>query len=375
MNPIGMSLEENKLPMKKIVIVCPHPKDQAPGQRLKYEQYIENWELNGFDVVLKPFMTDRFWNIVYKKGHFIEKIFWTLYGYIRRFILLFTLRRYDVSYIFLWVTPFGATFFERMYCFVSKKVIYDIDDLVYHKDHKSEANSFMAILKGRSKPILLMKKAHHVITCTPHLDNFVRQFNNNTSDISSTINTDTYVPVNTYSNENQLTIGWSGSHSTSKYVYLLKEILLDLAKTYDFRLLVIGDPTFHIEGLDCESIRWVEETEVRDLQRIDIGIYPLPDEEWVLGKSGLKALQYMALGIPTIASAIGANYRVIEDGISGSLVKTDEEWKKAFEMYLVNPELRKTHGLKARTRVEELYSVKANEPRYLKVINEVIQYK
>ena len=150
---------------------------------------------------------------------------------------------------------------------------------------------------------------------------------------------------------------------------------MDLSKTYNFRLLVIGDPTFDIEGLECESIKWVEETEVSDLQRIDIGIYPLPDEEWVLGKSGLKALQYMALGIPTIASAIGANYRVIEDGISGTLVTSDEEWKKALETYLLDPELRKNHGLSARSRVEELYSVKANEPRYLKVINDVIQDK
>jgi glycosyltransferase involved in cell wall biosynthesis len=228
-------------------------------------------------------------------------------------------------------------------------------------------------LKGKNKMISLMKKAHHVITCTPHLDKFVRQYNNNTTDISSTINTKNYIPVNSYSNHDVLTIGWSGSHSTSKYVYLLEEVLLELSKIYDFQLLVIGDASFHIDGLKCESIKWDEDTEVRDLQRIDIGIYPLPDEEWVLGKSGLKALQYMALGIPTVASAIGANYRVIEDGISGSLVNSNVEWKEALEEYLINSELRKKHGLKARTRVEELYSVKANEPVYLEVINKVIE--
>ena len=230
--------------MKRIVIICPHPKDVAPGQRLKYEQYIENWEKNGFKVEIKPFMTDRFWAIVYKKGHYIEKIFWTMYGYLRRIILLFTLRKYDLSYIFLWVTPFGTTFFERIYCFISKNVLYDIDDLVYHKDHKSDANSFLAILKGRKKPIYMMRRAKHVITCTPHLDSFVRKLNPNTTDISSTINTETYVPVNTYDNKNTLTIGWSGSHSTSKYVYLLEEVLLDISKKHNVRLLVIGDPTW-----------------------------------------------------------------------------------------------------------------------------------
>ena len=361
--------------MKRIVIVCPHPKDVAPGQRLKYEQYLSNWERNGFKVDIKPFMTDRFWKIVYKKGYFLEKIFWTMYGYLRRINLLFTLRKYDLSYIFLWVTPFGTTFFERLYRSISKKVIYDIDDLVYHKDHKSEANSFLAILKGRKKPIYMMKRSNHVITCTPHLDSFVRTFNDQTTDISSTINTDNYIPVNNYSNNEILTIGWSGSHSTSKYVYILKKILLEVYKKHKFKLLVIGDSTFDIEGLDCEAIQWVEETEVRDLQRIDIGIYPLPDEEWVLGKSGLKALQYMALGIPTVASAIGANYRVIENGVSGTLVDNDQDWKSAIGKYLLNPELRKSHGMKARERVETLYSVKANESVYLEVINKVIESK
>ena len=218
-----------------------------------------------------------------------------------------------------------------------------------------------------------MKTSNHVVTCTPHLDAFVRKYNSNTTDISSTINTETYQPVNTYENDDVLTIGWSGSHSTSKYVYLLKEVLLDVYKKHKFKLLVIGDLSFHIDGLDCEAIHWIEDSEVRDLQRIDIGIYPLPNEEWVLGKSGLKALQYMALGIPTIASAIGANYRVIEHGVSGTLVDSDESWKKSLENYILNPSLRRDHGLKARERVESLYSVRANESIYLEVIEQVIE--
>ena len=358
--------------MKKIVIICPHPKGVAPGQRLKYEQYFESWRKNGYEVDIKPFMSYRFWNIVYKRGYFLEKIFWTCLSYLKRIKLIFSLKKYDLSYIFLWVTPFGSTLFERLYCKISKNVIYDIDDLVYHKDHKSEANSFLAFLKGRKKPIYLMRHSNHVITCTPHLDSFVRKFNSNTTDISSTINTDLYIPANKYNNDSILTIGWSGSHSTSKYVYLLQEILLEISKKHIFKLLVIGDPLFNMEGINCEAIKWNEKSEVIDLQRIDIGIYPLPNEEWVLGKSGLKALQYMSLGIPTIATAIGANHRVIEDGISGILVNSDSDWKKALVKYISNPDLRKKHGSNARKRVEAMYSVKANESVYLEVINKVI---
>ncbi len=92
---------------------------------------------------------------------------------------------------------------------------------------------------------------------------------------------------------------------------------------------------------------WSSASEVTDLQRIDIGLYPLPDEEWVLGKSGLKALQYMALGIPTVATAVGANFRVIEDGVSGFLVRSDSEWIDALSRLIDDPELRLRIGQNA----------------------------
>ena len=360
--------------MKKILFITPYPKDLAPSQRLKFEQYYSAIKKNNFEIETDAFIDEDFWSFIYLEGKWFRKILKTLLAYWHRFLLLFRLRNYDVIYIHLWYTPYGPPIFERIVTFLHKKVIYDIDDMVF-LGHSSSANQLLMFLKGKNKMISLMKRSNHVITCTPHLDSFVRKFNSNTTDISSTINTDNYVPANEYSNDDVLTIGWSGSHSTSKYVYLLQDVLLELSKKYKFKLLVIGDPTFHIEGLDCESIKWVEKTEVKDLQRIDIGIYPLPNEEWVLGKSGLKALQYMALGIPTIASAIGANHRVIEDTISGKLVDSNEAWQRALEEYLLNPDLRKEHGLKARERVESFYSIKANEPVYLEVINSVIEAK
>ncbi len=360
--------------MKKILFITPYPKDRAPSQRLKFEQYYPAIRSSNYEIVYDAFIDEEFWSFIYLKGNWTRKVVKTLFAYWARFILLFKLKKYDAVYIHLWYTPYGPPIFERFVFFFQKNIIYDIDDMIF-LGHTSKANKLLMFMKGKNKMIYLMKNAKHVITCTPHLDSFVRKLNPNTTDISSTINTETYVPVNTYDNKNTLTIGWSGSHSTSKYVYLLEEVLQEISKKHKVRLLVIGDPTFNIEGLDCEAIKWVEKTEVIDLQRIDIGIYPLPNEEWVLGKSGLKALQYMALGIPTIASAIGANHRVIEDGISGTLVNTDADWKKALENYILNPDLRKAHGIKARERVEALYSIKANEPVYLEVINKVIDSK
>src|SRR5690606_2998172 len=128
-------------------------------------------------------------------------------------------------------------------------------------------------------------------------------------------------PVNNYTNDRKVVVGWSGSISTAPYLYLLQDVLKEVNNICPFKLLVIGDKRFNIEGLDIETLDWSEEKEIPTLQRMDIGLYPLPlDDEWVLGKSGGKALQYMAVGIPTIATAIGANFRVIEEGESGYLV-------------------------------------------------------
>ena len=333
--------------MKHLLVICPHAENVAPSQRLKYEQYFDHWRSEGYEVAVSPFMTPRFQSIVYQPGRILEKVFWVGWGYLRRIRDLLRLPFYDGAYVHLWVTPFGPPFFEWVYSMVAKRFVYDIDDMVF-LGHASEANRFIQGLKGREKMILLMRKADHVIVCTPHLEAFVQQHNRKTTDISSTIDTDRYLPVNPYSNDRRLTLGWSGSHSTAKYLHLLDDVLRELAQEIDFRLKVIGDPTFSIEDVDVDAQAWQEPTEVLDLQEIDIGLYPLPDEEWVLGKSGLKALQYMALGVPTVATNIGANSRIIQDLENGFLVDDPTEWKAAIRALASDPDLRRRVGDTAR---------------------------
>lgn len=357
---------------KKILVICPHPVNVAPGQRLKYEQYFSYFRENNIQVDVSPFMTDRFQDIVYKKGYFAEKIFWTFIGYLKRVRDVFRLKNYDAVYIFLWVTPFGPPLFESLYLFVNDKIIYDIDDMVFLTP-ASKANKFIARFKGKRKMMYLMKKAKQVIVCTPSLEEIARKYNQQVTDISSTINTEKYEIANQYSNNQKLIIGWSGSHSTSKYLKLLEQVFLKLKTQYDFELMVIGDPSFSFSNLESKVVSWTAETEISNLQKIDIGVYPLPlNDPWVMGKSGLKALQYMALGIPTVATAIGANYRVIENGISGFLVETEEEWIEKLGLLLEDHQLRKKIGMEARNRVEKLYSVNANKKTYLDILRKVI---
>lgn len=358
---------------KKILIICPNPIGYAPAQRLKYEQYFKRWEDNGYELTVKPFMSEKMQSVVYKKGFFFTKVIETLKSYIQRIALLPKVKNYDIVYYFLWVTPFGPPIMEWLYCKLSKSIIYDIDDLVYIKNTSN--TWYIDLLKGHSKPIYLMKKAGHVITCTPYLDQYVRKLNQNTTDISSTVDTEIrYKCVNKYSNDNPLTIGWSGSHSTIIHFLTIKNVLVKIQQKYPFvKFKLMGGNDVKVDGLKIESKEWSEEIEISTLQTFDIGIYPLPNKEWVYGKSGLKAIQYMALGIPTIATAIGTNFRVIEDGVSGFLANTEEEWIEKLSLLIENPNLRKRLGEAARKKVENEFSLNANSGKYLSAFESVLK--
>ncbi|CAN5760629.1 glycosyltransferase family 4 protein [soil metagenome] len=352
------------------MVICPHPENIAPGQRLKYEQYFDHWTEHGYDVKVSPFFSSRMQSILYSKSNKFEKTFWVLRAYVKRIVTLFTLKKYDLVYVFLWVTPFGYPLMEKLYVTMNKNMVYDIDDAIFMKA-KSIMNRSIDFIRGRSKPFFLMKHAKHVIACTPFLTEVAVTYNEHVTDISSTINTDTYLPDNNYRNDHKIVLGWSGSHSTSPFLYLLKDVLLELNEKVSFKLLVMGDASFNIEGLDVEAISWTVDDEVPTLQRFDIGLYPLPlDNKWVLGKSGLKALQYMAVGVPVVATAIGANYRIIENGKTGFLVKTKEEWLAKLLLLMNDPELRKNIGQASRQNVEQNYSIHSTAPVYLSIIEQ-----
>jgi L-malate glycosyltransferase len=359
---------------KRILILCPSPKGTAATQRMKYEQYLPLLEREGYSFTISSFQSKRFWVVIYKQGRIAEKIAWTIVGYCRRLLDLLRAPFYDAVFVNLWVTPLGLPFFERILFIFNKKVIYDIDDMIFITKNDHVKNSFVQRLKGEKKPLILMKHAAYVIVCTPKLEEISLGLNKyrNVIDISSTFDTDRFVPVKQYLNHNVTVIGWTGTHSTIPFLETLQPVLAEVAKQRNIKLLVIANKEYTMKDVPTEFIPWKEETEVEDLHKIEIGLYPIPANEWSLGKSSLKALTYMAIAIPCVATAYGTNYRVIEDNVSGFLAATDEEWVKKIINLIDNIELRRQTGLNGRKRVEELFSLQANFPKYLMVFDSVV---
>lgn len=364
--------QSESIKKKKILVICPFPQGIAAGQRLKYEQYFDHWRENGYEIAVSSFMDMEMWKVVYTHGNYMGKFMGTLRGYFRRFSDVFTIGKSDVVYAFMWVTPLGTSFFERLFRFLSKRLIYDVEDNVT-MEKGNELNPFVKILKSPDKTAYLLKNADHVITSSPFLNEDCLRVNRKKACtyISSSIDTDSFLPANPYKNDRKVTIGWTGTFSSRSYLDLLRNVFLELKKRCGFKLRVIGNFQYELPGIDLEVIQWTKEKEVEDLQGIDIGIYPLVQSKWVLGKSGLKAIQYMAFGLPVVATNIGTTPRLITHLENGWLVKTDDEWIEALETLVRNPDLRRKLGEAARKSVLENYSKHVVKSQYLSVLNKV----
>jgi glycosyltransferase involved in cell wall biosynthesis len=360
-----------------MLVVCPFPVGVAAGQRLKYEQYFHDWRQAGWDITVSPYMDMATWSVAYRPGHQAAKLFGLLKGHLRRLRDLLRIARYDLVFIHMWVTPLGTSIMERLVRGLSRRIVFDVEDNVLvgqrlPKGHNP--NPIVKLLKGPGKARFLIREADHVITSSPFLNDTCLGINRRRACtyISSSIDTDRFVPVNAYAGTEGMTIGWTGTHSTKMFLDLLRGVFQRLAERVRFRLRVIGNFEYELPGVDLEVVRWTREREVEDLQAIDIGVYPLTLDDWVTGKSGLKAIQYMAFGLPVVATDVGTTPRVVRDGKTGILVRTEEEWLEALERLVRDPALRRRLGEAGREDAVRKYSTRAVAADYRRVIASVM---
>lgn len=361
---------------RKMLVLCPFPEGVAAGQRLKYEQYFDDWRAHGYDIDVSSFMDMAMWDKVYTRGNYGAKIKGVLSGHLRRMRDLLRIRKYDVVYVFMWVTPFGTSLFERLVRRLARRVVYDVEDNVLAEQNlpaSENPNLVVRMLKGPHKARYLIRTADHIITSSPFLNDFCLKLSESKACtyVSSSVDTDRFVPKQRDTESNPVTIGWTGTYSSKIFLDQLRDVFQALAKRVPFRLKVIGNFEYSLDGVDLEVVRWTKEREVIDLQSFDIGVYPLPIDDWVLGKSGLKAIQYMAFGIPTVATEVGTTPLIITHNSNGLLVKCDSDWLDALERLVRDPQLRRRLGQAARNLAVERFSTRAIAGQYRHILESV----
>jgi glycosyltransferase involved in cell wall biosynthesis len=260
-------------------------------------------------------------------------------------------------------TPVGPPIIEFIIArLFGKKIVYDFDDAIWLPNTSSQ-NKLIARLRWPGKVRHICRWSWKVSGGNDFLADFAKKCNSSVVVNPTTIDTQYHIPRK--SKNKELIIGWTGTHSTSKYLRIVTKALRKLSTTHDFGLHVISNqkPTFDLGSYTF--VKWSSENEIEELNKFDIGIMPLEDSLWEEGKCGFKALQYMALEIPTIASNVGANRQIIDHGINGYLCKTEKDWLKYLKLLLESDALRKKIGIEGRKKVHRHYSLDSNKDLFL----------
>lgn len=356
----------------RVLAVVPSVYDTSPGQRFRIEQWEPILAAGGVEITYAPFENDELRAVLYKGGEVLKKAAAVTLNMRRRRTELSDVSGFDLVYIFREAALLGPPWFERKIAKSGVPVIFDFDDAVF-VSYKSPSNGYLSYLKFPTKTAEICRLSKHVMAGNEYLADYARKQNSNVTIVPTTIDTDKYAFIERSDEPETITIGWSGSFSTIQHLDTVRDVLEDLAKEEKFKLRVIGTPSYKVPGVDTEAMQWRSATELDDLRAIDIGLMPLPDEDWTKGKCGLKALQYMALGIPTICSPVGVNSTIIEDGENGFLADGREEWIEKIKRLIHSADLRRKLGKAGRETVEREYSAKAIAPKVLEVFRNAIR--
>ena len=360
--------------MKRVLYVAMHRPDRSPSQRFRFEQYIEFLKQNGYDYKFSYLITAEDDKIFYKPGNAFGKAQIMMRTFLQRLNDAINASNYDVIFIQREAFMTGSTFFEKRFAASKAKMIFDFDDSIWMQN-VSEANKKFSFLKDASKTSKIIALSDMIFAGNQYLADYAAQFNNNIRIVPTTIDTDEYQRMVLPKEDDKVCIGWSGSITTIQHFKFAVPALRQIKKKYGNRIKikVIGDANYKDEELDVISLNWNKQDELKELSSFDIGIMPLPDDQWAKGKCGLKGLQYMALEIPTIMSPVGVNSEIIQSGVNGFLATTDEEYVSAISKLIEDTELRKQVGAAGRQTVKEKYSVEANRTKYLQYFDELTQ--
>lgn len=350
-----------------ILFLLPYPVGHAPSQRFRVEQMLPVLDEAGISYTLAPFMTEQTWKILYKGGSPVAKATGIFKSFLKRWkTVLFDVPKYHYVFVHREAAPLGPPMFEWITTKLwRKKMIFDFDDAIWIPNTSTE-NKIAAMLKAFWKVKYICRWTYKAAGGNDYLCRFATKSGARQAvRIPTIVDTDNrYVPQ-PKRKDKQLIIGWTGSHSTLKYIDAVIPVLQQLQETYDFTFRVIADKEPSLPLKNWEFVPWNPASEIQDLSGIDIGIMPLTDDPWSEGKCGFKLIQYMALGIPAVASPVGVNKVIIEDGKNGFIAAYNAAWKEWLEKLIRDEPLRSSMGQNGRTKIVAEYSLASQKQPFL----------
>jgi glycosyltransferase involved in cell wall biosynthesis len=330
------------------------------SSRMRTMQYLDALRRDGCDIEVRALLDDRYLQDLYAGRRNLRTI---VAGYARRFadILSPTARRADCLLIEKELWPWAPAWLELL-LLRDRAWVLDLDDAIFH-NYDRHPRSLVRRLYGR-KIDRLMRAATIVTAGSPYLAERARTAGaRDVRVVPTAIDLAKYpaqVPPAREPRVNKdgrpaLVIGWIGSPATVRYLDVVTSALREVAQHVDLTLRVIGAKAPTIDGVRTESVRWTDATEVAEICLFDVGIMPLIDSAWERGKCGYKLIQYMACGLPVVASPIGVNINLVEPDVNGLLASSTEEWTSALLSIALNLDKTRAFGIAGRRWVEQRY--------------------
>src|SRR5918993_439350 len=364
------------IPMK-VLAFASYPVEAA-ATRYRVHQFIEPLAARGIELKLSPFLDSRLFASFYQSSAAAKTAIKLLAASLKRVGHAFDARDADVILIQREAMIFGPPIIEWLAMqFSGRPMVLDLDDPTYVPYTSPTYGNVGKLLKWFRKTDDLIRWAS-VVTCGNRaIAEHVRSKGTAAVVIPTVVDTDVFHPVR--SENKQVVLGWVGTHSTFPYLESIFPVLQDLAKDHDFRLKIVGAGKREIEipGVQIENLEWQLSREVADFQSFDIGLYPIDAslyaDTWAAGKSGFKAIEYMSVGIPYVATPVGVLGEIGEQGTTHFNATAPDEWRDSLSKLILDRERRQTMGLAGRQHVLDHYTLGAQADKLADTLRQAVK--
>lgn len=360
--------------MMRVLFLTPFPVE-GPSSRMRVWQYLPALRALGIEATAAPFVSSEYFRQYYQAGNSPQKMARLMLAQVGRARHLARAARYDVVVVQREAAILGPPLYENLLAKVLKKpLVYDFDDAVNRVSPKyGKLGAAVKLVKWPQKTNDLLKLSRHVVAGNKYLVDYAQAYNANVTHIPTVVDHRQVTPGPGGFGGGPVVLGWMGTHAARPYIENFLPQLVPLAAKHAVQVHLIGaGQKIEVAGLDIVNKEWILERELEDLRQFDIGLYPLPDDDWARGKSGFKAVQNMAVGVPTVASPVGATMDILQDGVTGFLPGNEAQWLGNLEQLITDGGLRQRMGQAGRERVEGWFCVEKQAPRWKEVLEQAV---
>jgi glycosyltransferase involved in cell wall biosynthesis len=338
----------------RIAALVPYRTDTVAGQRFRIETWARLLAPRGIEVDFFPFASQALTEVLYQNGRHLQKTLAMMGCYVDQLSRVLIAKKPDIVFIYREAALIGPAFIERLTRRWRAPIIYDIDEPLF-VPYASPRNPILSRLRFQSKIRKLMEMSDHVFAVNQAIAKYAAEAAPRVSIVPMAADTDRYSPGK--APESPLRVGWAGTRTSQKNLDLLAEPMARLGKSHGASLRVIADEPMTLPDVNLDFIPWAFDSEVGQLRECLIGVVPIQRDEWCEWKFYFKLVQFMSLGLPVIATPIGSNLEIVEDGKNGFFADSPDEWYARLVQLAGDPAMRARLGKAARETVLARFSM------------------